>query len=135
MHFLLNPVLKLETQTTECNLPRFSGKLELQKMQSDNIHSRLSFPPPINAFNSKPWQNDKFQSISNATRKFQMNLSNIHFNVSEQELLQVFGGPSAVISCKIDYDNMEGRWALRRYCLLAKRLHKGQALYGKLLNM
>ena len=142
MHFLLNPVLKLETQTTECNLPRFSGKLELQKMQSDNIHSRLSFPPPINAFNSKPWQNDKFQSISNATRKFQMNLSNIHYNVSEQDLLQLFGGPSAAISCKIDYDESGRSLGTATILFVSKEIaqdysqkYQGQMLDGRLLNM
>ena len=141
-HVLLTEsLLKIATRATESNCLGFP-KIGTPKMQSDNIHSRLSFPPPTNAFNSKPWQNDKFQSISNATRKFQMNLSNIHYNVSEQDLLQLFGGPSAVISCKIDYDESGRSLGTATILFVSKesaqdysQKYQGQMLDGRLLNM
>ena len=62
-----------------------------------SLQQRLSRPD-----NQETWSHDKFNPTSD--QPYLVSLSNLHYNVSEPDLVELFGGKNSVLKCEIDYD-------------------------------
>ena len=100
-----------------------------------NITSRLSQKPQVPG----SWSHDKFQDTSSPSDSpYLVQLSNLHYNVNEQELIDLFGGPTNVLKCNIQYDISGRSEGLAKLVFVNKKVaetyqdrYKGQRLDGK----